>query len=65
MIKVTRLNNTEFWLNPHMVELIETKPDTTITLNSGKLLIVKESPEEIFDKSVGYRNKIEPFGTEK
>ena len=48
-----------------MVELIETKPDTTITLNSGKLLIVKESPEEIFDKIVVYRNKIRQFGNEK
>ena len=48
-----------------MIELIDQKPDTTITLNSGKLLIVKESPEEIFDEIVVYRNKIGQFGNEK
>ena len=65
MIKVTRLNNTEFWLNPHMIELMEKNPDTTITLNSGKLLIVKESPEKIFDEIVVYRQKLGQFGNEK
>ena len=48
-----------------MVELIEKNPDTTITLNSGKLLIVKESPEEIFNKIVVYRRKLGQFGNEK
>ncbi len=48
-----------------MIELIDQKPDTTITLNSGKLLIVKESPEEIFDEIVVYRQKLWPFGNEK
>ena len=48
-----------------MIELIETNPDTTITLNSGKLLIVKESPDEIFDEIVVYRSKIGQFGNEK
>jgi flagellar protein FlbD len=65
LIKVTRLNNTEFWLNPHMIEIIEKNPDTTITLNSGKLLIVKESPEELFNKIVIYRRKLGQFGNEK
>jgi len=48
-----------------MIELMEKNPDTTITLNSVKLLIVKESPEKIFDEIVVYRQKLGQFGNEK
>jgi flagellar protein FlbD len=48
-----------------MIEIIEKNPDTTITLNSGKLLIVKESPEELFNRIVDYRRKLGQFGNEK
>ncbi len=65
MIKVTRLNDTQYWLSPHQIETIEMKPDTTITLVSGKKLVVKESPELIFDEIVGYRQKLGQFGNEE
>lgn len=65
MIKVTRLNGVEYWLNPHVIEMMEAKPDTTLTLGSGKKLVVKESPEEISDEIVEYRQKLGQFGNEK
>lgn len=58
MIKVTRLNGVEYWLNPHLIEVIEKRPDTTITLLSGKKIVVKESPEEIINKIIEYRRKL-------
>lgn len=36
MIKISRLNNTEFVLNCELIEFIEETPDTVITLTTGK-----------------------------
>jgi len=58
MIKVTRLNKKEFWINPHLIEFIESTPDTVITLTSGKKVVVEESPELLLKKIIEYRNKI-------
>ncbi len=58
MIKVTRLNGKVYWLNPHQIESMELKPDLTITMLSGKTIIVKESPEEIIDRIIEYRKKL-------
>jgi len=65
LIKVTRLNGVEYWLNPHLIEIIEQKPDTTITLSSGKKIVVKESPEEIIERIMEYRKKIGISAQEK
>jgi len=58
LIKVTRLNGVEYWLNPHLIEVIEKRPDTTITLVSGKKIVVKETPEEIMNEIIEYRKKL-------
>lgn len=65
MIKVTRLNGVEYWLNPHLIESVEENPDTTITLVSGKKLIVKERPNELIDEIVRYRLKLGVLGNER
>jgi flagellar protein FlbD len=64
LIKVTRLNGTQYWLNPHQVETIENKPDTTITLLSGKKLVVKETPDIILSRIADYRHKLGQMGNE-
>jgi flagellar protein FlbD len=58
MISVKRLNNQEFWLNPHLVETIEATPDTVITLSTGKQLVIKESVAEVVAKIIKYRKTI-------
>jgi len=58
LIKVTRLNGTEYWLNPHIIETVEKTPDTTITLVSGKKLVVKEPPEEVLARITEYRKRL-------
>lgn len=47
MIKLTRFNGTEFYLNPLHIESVEETPDTVITLFNGKKVIVKEKVDEI------------------
>ena len=64
MIEVTRLNGSSYWLNPHLIETIESKPDVTIKLISGNTVIVKETPEELIDKIVDYRKRIGAFKNE-
>jgi len=52
------LNGVEYWLNPHIIETIEKTPDTTITLVSGKKLVVKEPPEEMLARIIEYRKRL-------
>ncbi len=47
LIKVTRLNGKEFVLNAVFIEVVESFPDTTITLTNGRKYVVKESEEAV------------------
>lgn len=58
MIEVMRLDGEIYWVNPHMIESMESNPDLTLTMLSGKKIIVKNSPQEIIQKIIEYRNKI-------
>ena len=58
MIEVERLNGTKYFINPHMIESMERLPDLTITMLSGKKVIVRNSPEDIINKIVDYRKRI-------
>ena len=64
MVKVTRLNGTQYWLNPHQIETVECNPDVTIHMLSGKSLVVKETPEALLDAIVAYRKRIGVFKNE-
>ncbi len=58
MIKVTRFDKSEFWVNPHLIEFMEETPDTVITLISGKKVVVKEKVKDILKKIIEYRKKL-------
>ena len=64
MIKVTRLNKKEYYINPHQIESIETNPDTTLLLLSGKSVIVRETVDDLIEKIVEYRRRIGAFKNE-
>ena len=55
MIKLHRLNNSEFVLNADLVETMEKTPDTIITLTTGKKLMVKDNLEDVIESIVKYR----------
>ena len=55
MIKVSRLNGKEYYLNSDLIEFIEETPDTVITLTTGKKVIVEESTRQILDQIVEFR----------
>jgi len=58
MIKLTKLNGDLFYLNPHLIERIEQKPDTVITMNSQIQYLVKDGIEDILKKIIEYRKNL-------
>ncbi|MDR1803079.1 MAG: flagellar FlbD family protein [Treponema sp.] len=58
MIKVTRLNGKEYYINPHQIESIETRPDTTLMMLSDKSVVIKEGVDEVINRIVEYRKRI-------
>jgi flagellar protein FlbD len=65
MIRLTRLNGVEYWLNPHLIESIDSTPDTIILLTSGKRLVVREKPEDIVRLIISYRKELGPAAQER
>lgn len=55
MIVVTKINDSEIVINPELIEVMQETPDTTITLTTGRKLIVKESVDDIIDKIKQYK----------
>jgi flagellar protein FlbD len=60
MIKVTRLDGEEYYLNPHQIESVEIHPDTTLVMLTGKKLIVREPVQELLRRIEEYRRRIFP-----
>jgi flagellar protein FlbD len=58
MIDFTKLNGDKFFLNPHLIEKMEEKPDTIITMQSQVQYIVKDKIEIIVKKIIEYRSKL-------
>ena len=65
MIEVTRLDGKVFYVNPHQIEYIESNPDTTLIMLSGKRLVIREDYETIFQRIVEYRRLIGAFKNEE
>ena len=57
MIRLTRLDGSEVIVNSDLIELIESTPDTIISLTTNRKLLVKEPPHEIIDRTVSYRRR--------
>ncbi|MCL2030526.1 MAG: flagellar FlbD family protein [Oscillospiraceae bacterium] len=55
MVKVSRLQGKEFFVNPDMIEFIEETPDVVVSMVSGKKIIVEGSAEELIGRIVEYR----------
>ena len=59
MITVTKLNDSELTINSDLIEYIETTPyTTTITMTTGRKIIAKESIDDIIDKIIDFKYKI-------
>jgi len=61
MIKVTRLDGTEYYINPHQIECIEVRPDTTMVMLSGRNHIVREEVDTVLERIDAYRQRLSPY----
>ncbi|MBD3179647.1 MAG: flagellar protein FlbD [Candidatus Latescibacteria bacterium] len=57
MIKVTRLDDREIYVNADMIEFIEKTPDTIIRFVTGRNLMVKEDIEQVLERYYRYRSE--------
>jgi flagellar protein FlbD len=55
MIKLTRLGGEPFILNAELIDYVEARPDTFITLTTGERLVVAESMDEVMRRAVAYQ----------
>jgi flagellar protein FlbD len=61
MIKVSKLDGTEYYINPHQIECIEVRPDTALIMLSGKQHIVKEEVDTVLERIDVYRRRLSPY----
>jgi len=58
MIDITTLDGRRITVNAELLEMVESVPETLITLTTGKRLLVKESQREIKELVLEYRRLI-------
>lgn len=61
MIFLTRLNKVPVVVNAELIKLIESTPDTLITLINGDHFMVRESVEDVVDKAIDYARQVRGF----
>ena len=64
MIKLTRFNGSEIWINPHQIEFIEETPDTIVKMFSERKVFVKETAAQVTAAIVEYRRRLGVAGNE-
>ncbi len=64
MIELSRLNGKKFVLNCELIKMVESTPDTVITLTSGEKLMVRDPLEEVVRMTTDFKKRIhqEPVG---
>lgn len=58
MIRLTRLNGSELFLNPRMIETMEEVPETHIMLTNGNRYIVLEPVRVVIDRIVAFESRV-------
>ena len=58
VITVTKINDRDIIVNCDLIELIESTPDTTLTTTTGKKILIRDTVEEVLDKVVAYKGRI-------
>jgi flagellar protein FlbD len=55
MIRVSRLDGTEFVVNAELIKLIESTPDTVLSLTDDAKFVVREPLDEVVARVIVYR----------
>lgn len=58
MIPVTRLDDSQYYVNHLLIETMEERPDTVLRFQNDKKLIVKEKSAEIIQRIIEFNRRI-------
>ena len=58
MIRLTRLDGSELYLNPDLIEIMEETPDTHINLSNGNRYLVLEPIRVVIDRIMAVQAKV-------
>ena len=61
MITVTRLDKRVVVINADLIKMIESTPDTIITLINGDTVIVRESLDDVVRRAIDYARQVRGF----
>jgi flagellar protein FlbD len=62
VIALKRINGSDIWLNPMLIESVERTPDSIVTLTNGHKYVIRESPEEIITKVQDFMKQVGLLG---
>lgn len=65
MIILTKLNQQQIVINEDQVECIDLIPESKVIMMNGRFHVVKESPEEIIQKTIEYKGAIRSIRTNR
>ncbi|MSP21502.1 MAG: hypothetical protein EXR66_00495 [Dehalococcoidia bacterium] len=55
MIRLTRLDGSEFYINADLIQSVQSTPDTHIVLMNGPSYVVREADREVVARVIEYR----------
>ena len=55
MIKLTGLDGAAFLLNAELIRTVEARPDTYISLTTGERIVVRESMDDVWRRTIEYQ----------
>ena len=58
MIRVSRLDGSEFVVNAELIQVVERTPDTVLTLLNGDKIVVREPLDEVLSRVIAYQRQI-------
>ncbi|HXL72730.1 MAG TPA: flagellar FlbD family protein [bacterium] len=60
MIPITRLDGQAVYVNADLIMFLESSPETILTLENGKKIMVKESIPQVVDQIVKFKSRCYP-----
>jgi len=58
VILVSRFNGSQYYINAELIQLIESTPDTVITLTNHTKMVVKEPAEKVVERVIEYQRQV-------
>jgi len=58
VIRLTRLNSQPITVNSDLIKLVESNPDTVITLVSGDKILVHETADEVLARVIEFKRAV-------